>query len=65
MTYYSNSIEIAQKLLSQQGEINALKARIDAALKLCDEFRDGRPVPPTSMAALVRAALTGEEVPRG
>lgn len=32
MTYYSNSIEIAQKLLSQQREINELKQGVDAAV---------------------------------
>lgn len=37
MTYYPNSIEIAQKLLSQQGEIIDLKARIDKARKILTE----------------------------
>lgn len=63
MTYYSNAIEIAQKLLSQQGEIIDLSARIKAALTLIDA-RDERGYRTTHNATLldqVRAALTEEE----
>lgn len=60
------NLRLAQKMLEQQGEINALKATVERVEKLCRDIEVGASamrIDPPHWVASVRAAMRAPESP--